>query len=71
MHNVLYIDVFRESFLSDFVSFISVFQLADAKEVMQEVHHMRGVRLPVLTPNLKVRTSRRTIKRKVFIQNVD
>lgn len=24
MHNVLYIDVFRESFLSDFVSFISL-----------------------------------------------
>ncbi|CAI8586674.1 unnamed protein product [Vicia faba] len=38
---------------TSFVSPKWVPQLADAKEVMQGVHRLRGVRLPVLTPNLK------------------
>ncbi|KAI5433390.1 hydroxymethylglutaryl-CoA lyase, mitochondrial [Lathyrus oleraceus] len=38
---------------TSFVSPKWVPQLADAKEVMQEVHRLRGVRFPVLTPNLK------------------
>ena len=36
---------------------ISVPQLADAKDVMQAVNKLEGIRLPVLTPNLKVHTS--------------
>lgn len=32
-------------------------QLADAKDVMDAVKNLEGVRLPVLTPNLKVGTN--------------
>ncbi|KAK7333905.1 hypothetical protein VNO80_30686 [Phaseolus coccineus] len=38
---------------TSFVSPKWVPQLADAKDVMQAVHDLGGVRLPVLTPNLK------------------
>ncbi|XP_027332417.1 hydroxymethylglutaryl-CoA lyase, mitochondrial-like isoform X2 [Abrus precatorius] len=38
---------------TSFVSPKWVPQLADAKDVMQAVHNLRGIRLPVLTPNLK------------------
>ncbi|XP_061372578.1 hydroxymethylglutaryl-CoA lyase, mitochondrial-like [Gastrolobium bilobum] len=38
---------------TSFVSPKWVPQLADAKEVMQAVHNLGGIRLPVLTPNLK------------------
>ncbi|KAK7385892.1 hypothetical protein VNO78_31836 [Psophocarpus tetragonolobus] len=38
---------------TSFVSPKWVPQLADAKDVMQAVHNLRGVRMPVLTPNLK------------------
>ncbi|KAK7316729.1 hypothetical protein RJT34_00402 [Clitoria ternatea] len=38
---------------TSFVSPKWVPQMADAKDVMQEVHKLGGVRLPVLTPNLK------------------
>ncbi|XP_027933292.1 hydroxymethylglutaryl-CoA lyase, mitochondrial-like isoform X2 [Vigna unguiculata] len=38
---------------TSFVSPKWVPQLADAKDVMQAVHNLGGVRLPVLTPNLK------------------
>jgi hypothetical protein len=31
-----------------------LFQLADAKDVMEAVCNLEGARLPVLTPNLKV-----------------
>jgi hypothetical protein len=34
--------------------YLFIFQLADAKDVMQTVHNLGGIRLPVLTPNLKV-----------------
>lgn len=44
---------------SDIKSFcFFVFQLADAKDVMQAVNNLGGIRLPVLTPNLKVSISR-------------
>jgi len=35
--------------------------LADAKDVMKAVHNLGGIRLPVLTPNLKVLITRTTI----------
>ncbi|XP_027343050.1 hydroxymethylglutaryl-CoA lyase, mitochondrial-like isoform X2 [Abrus precatorius] len=38
---------------TSFVSPKWVPQLADAKDVMQAVHNLGGIRLPVLTPNLK------------------
>ncbi|WOL18052.1 hydroxymethylglutaryl-CoA lyase, mitochondrial [Canna indica] len=38
---------------TSFVSPKWVPQLADAKDVMQAIHDVHGVRLPVLTPNLK------------------
>ncbi|KAL2973235.1 hypothetical protein AAZX31_14G035500 [Glycine max] len=38
---------------TSFVSPKWVPQLADANDVMQAVHNLRGIRLPVLTPNLK------------------
>ncbi|KAI9114240.1 hypothetical protein K1719_014890 [Acacia pycnantha] len=38
---------------TSFVSPKWVPQLADAKDVMQAVHKLEGIRLPVLTPNLK------------------
>ncbi|CAJ1971244.1 unnamed protein product [Sphenostylis stenocarpa] len=38
---------------TSFVSPKWVPQLADAKEVMQAVHHLGSIRMPVLTPNLK------------------
>ncbi|XP_054818624.1 hydroxymethylglutaryl-CoA lyase, mitochondrial [Prosopis cineraria] len=38
---------------TSFVSPKWVPQLADAKDVMQAVHNLEGIRLPVLTPNLK------------------
>jgi len=42
------------------------FQLADAKDVMQAVHNLGGVRLPVLTPNLKVPITRTTINGHIY-----
>ncbi|PNX81654.1 hydroxymethylglutaryl-CoA lyase mitochondrial-like, partial [Trifolium pratense] len=38
---------------TSFVSPKWVPQLADAKDVMKAVHNLGGIRLPVLTPNLK------------------
>lgn len=48
-----------------------IFQLADAKDVMQAVHNLGGIKLPVLTPNLKVGIPKITINWLIYIQISD
>lgn len=35
--------------------YLYIFQLADAKDVVEAIRDVEGARFPVLTPNLKVR----------------
>lgn len=36
------------------ILFVTNFQLADGKDVMEAIRNVEGARFPVLTPNLKV-----------------
>lgn len=48
------VDLKKLIFFNLFFYFILGFQLADAKDVMEGIRNIEGVRLPVLTPNMKV-----------------